>query len=185
MSIFNSKLNCIFIQVPRTASSSIAKIIGGQGHRSIIYFKRFFYGQSDLDFENTFKFGFVRDPYTRFVSCFSWYLENYPQKTDINDFALKLKEEYKTWEDDDLRALIFKPQWQFICNQYYQTQLDYVGRFENLKDDWKYIADKLGIIKKLSHENKSKNTHTLTSQSKEIIYELYEKDFLTFNYNRL
>lgn len=183
MSIYSSKLNTIFVQVPRTASSSMAELVGGQGHRDIIYFKRFFGGQSDLNFKDIFKFAFVRDPYTRFVSCFQWLQENYPEYKDINEFANILKKEYSKWPDDDLREIMYRPQHKFICNQYYTPQVDFVGRFENLKDDWGYVADKLGITKKLPHNNKSTiKKPTLTSQTKDLIREIYEKDFEVFGY---
>lgn len=185
MSILNTKLNTIFTHVPRVAGSSVSEILGGQGHKDIIYFKRFCIGQSDIDFNNLFKFAFVRDPYTRFVSGYRWYKENYEENKGINNFAIDLKKEYETWKEDDLRALIFKPQWQFICNQYYTPQVDFVGRYENLKDDWRYVADKLGIKDKLPHKNKSKkNDIYLTSKTKDIIYELYQKDFDTFDFKR-
>lgn len=177
MSIYNSRLNCCFIHVPRCAGSSIAEIIEGQGHKDIIYFKRFLIGQSDLNFEDIFKFAFVRNPYDRFISGYHWT----KSKIDINDYASQLAEKYETWKDNSLEELMFRPQWKYLCNQYKHIQVDFVGRFENLKDDWHTISKKLGIEEKLPHLNKSKSGK-LNSRGKSIIKELYKDDFKVFGY---
>lgn len=172
------------IHIPRVAGTSIETLIGGQGHKTVLYFKRFVIGQSDLKWDKIFKFAFVRNPYDKFISSYKWAVNNYDdwKKMDINDLAKDIREKYKTWEETDLKALMFKGQHRFICNQYYTPQVDFIGKFENLKDDWAYVAKKLGIKGKLPHLNKSKGKPKLTSQSKRLIAEIYEKDFETFEY---
>lgn len=186
MSIYNNKLNCIFIHLPRTAGTSIESIIGGQGHKDIIYFKRFAIGQSDLEWKKIFKFAFVRNPYDRFISCYKWARGNVEgwETIDINDLAENIVSKYETWDKESLESLMFKEQWRYICNQYYIPQIDFIGRYENLEDDWTYIAKKLGIERKLPHLNKgTKVDHVLTSKTRDIIREIYLKDFETFGYN--
>jgi hypothetical protein len=182
MSFYNHNLNSVFVHVPRVAGSSIEQVFGGLGHKDIIYFKRFMVGQTDLDFYDAFKFAFVRNPYERFVSGYYWT----ELKTDINEYASQLAEMYEEWKDDSLEEIIFRPQWKFICNQYKQIQVDFVGRYESLKDDWFTVANKLGLDIKLPHLNKSKRSGSwekeLNSQSKGIIANLYKDDFEVFGY---
>jgi len=187
MSVFNYQLNTVFIHVPRCAGSSLETILGGQGHKDIIYFKRFFEGQCEgLKFEDLFKFSFVRNPYDRFISCYMWYVDNSGDKMGINDFSQKLSEIYNSWELDSLNELVFRPQWKFICNQYKEIQVDFVGRVENIKDDWNTVRNTLHIDIDLPHINKSKvsdkSKNILDSQSKSIIANLYKDDFALFGY---
>jgi hypothetical protein len=102
---------------------------------------------------------------------------------DINDLADSLKDKYRKWDMENLKSLMFREQWRFICNLYYKPQVDFIGRFENLKDDWSYVAKKLNLVNKLPYLNKSdKENPIMTSRTKDIIKEIYQKDFKTFGY---
>lgn len=186
MSLYNHNLKTIFIHIPRTAGTSMEKLVGGQGHKDIIYFKRFMYGQTEgLDFDKIFKFSFVRHPFDRFISSY-FHDEVQNQDMEINDFVSVLAESYREWPEDSIIQLLFKPQWKFLCNQYQDIQVDFVGKFEHLATDWKYVAKKIGVKNKLPHENASKRKKGwekyLTSQSQAILAELYELDFRVFGY---
>lgn len=177
MSVLNFKYNCIFIAVPRTASSSMAQLLGKSGHEDIMYYKTFLnYLSEGIEFEDLFKFAFVRNPYTRFISCFN----NLDSKENINKFTLNLKNWWYT--KDKYKQLLFKPQWRYLRSWGYDNQMDYIGRFENLKDDWKTVCRRLNIEYKLPHLAKSNKKHKLNKESKEIVKRIYLKDFEIYNY---
>ena len=90
--------------------------------------------------------------------------------------------------------------------------MDFVGRFENLEEDFRYVQKKLNLLHaSLKHHNKSKpskgiirkiriigkiikdysawpylssskSNNTLSHEAKNLILKYYIKDFETFNY---
>ena len=64
--------------------------------------------------------------------------------------------------------------------------MDFIGRFENLDNDFMYVASKLGINRKLKKTNKSirnKNYKSYYSrETKEIVNKVYQKDICLFKY---
>ena len=65
--------------------------------------------------------------------------------------------------------------------------IDFVGRFENLQNDFDYACEKIGIPKKkLPHMVKSENrkhyTEYYNEKTKSIIANKYAKDIEYFNY---
>ena len=61
-------------------------------------------------------------------------------------------------------------------------QLDFLGRFEDFNEDFKKVAQELNVeLKQVPHLNSTKKKEvTLTSEQKNRIKKIYEKDFLTF-----
>jgi hypothetical protein len=73
-----------------------------------------------------------------------------------------------------------------LCDERGNIDVDFVGKFENLKDDFKRVC-KCGGIKsaELSRHNKSTHNHYTKYYDEEminIISELYEKDISLFGY---
>jgi hypothetical protein len=79
----------------------------------------------------------------------------------------------------------FKPQYKFLIDENHEVPIDFVGRYENLEEDYAYIAKKLELKTALSQINVSRtppgNT-ILSSQSKDVISRVYRKDFELFGY---
>ena len=148
MSVYNFDLNCIYIHVPRTAGASMETLFGLSGHKDIMFYKTFFkHLSTGIEFEDVFKFAFVRNPYDRFVSAFN----HLKIKGDINKFTKDLHNWY--YIKDKYTNLLFRPQWRFITNWGYDNQMDFVGKYENLKDDWKTICNRLEVDHQLPHLN--------------------------------
>jgi hypothetical protein len=66
-----------------------------------------------------------------------------------------------------------------------EVPIDFIGRYETLKDDYMYIAEKLKLETALSQINVSSTPPgniILSSQSKDVISRVYKKDFELFGY---
>ena len=107
--------------------------------------------------------------------------ENIPKGLSFEKFVLSLTPE----RIGLARPRHLNPQINFSLDM---TCLDFVGRFENLQEDFSLICEKTGIpYEPLPHKNKSKSRNYRDYYNKETaehVYHLYKKDFETFNYSR-
>ena len=134
-----------------------------------------------LDFENYFKFVFVRNPWERVCSDY-YYIRNnksHPAhvKTvnakDLNEFISK-------------GIYVLRPQCDFIFDDSNNQLVDFIGRYENLEQDFNYILEKLKINVQLKRFNSNyyrSHKEILNKESIELIYERYKEDISIFKYN--
>ena len=147
--------------------------------------------------EKYFKFTFVRNPYTHALSEWMfddklWSIINDNKPLNKNKFTKKKFTQF-------LKNL--KKQKGNKNNYYYEMfpfnkiytidgklAVDFVGRFETLRKDIKKIQKKLKLPKEkfgLSHTKKNTNKNHLkfyTEESRELVKELWSKEFELFNY---
>jgi chondroitin 4-sulfotransferase 11 len=132
---------------------------------------------TDWVYNNYFKFGFVRNPFDKLVSAYAytlnWYLENEPNSSYC-------PKDFKTW----VKTLDVNDKYG---NQYpYVEGCDFIGRFENLENDFKRICDRIGIpMQKLPHHNKTDHKHYTEyydDETRQIVAEKYAKDIEYFGY---
>lgn len=188
---------CIFIHIPKAGGVSVSKALFGArsgGHSSITRYKKIFGIQT---FYNYYKFSFVRNPYTRLLSAFNYFKRGGYVEKD-REISAKYFEPFetlddfvKTWLD---KSNVWKithlvPQTHFITNRKGELEIDFLGRYENLSNDFKVVANHLRIRSELGHHNRSRETDSwidcYTPQSLEAVNELYKKDFELLNYDRL
>lgn len=148
----------------------------GPGHATIHYWKK---QLSSKVFDNAFKFAFVRNPYTRFLSLYA----NPMGPDDFETFVNKLVPQ-KTVTPKERYTI---PQASFICDDNDNILVDFVGRFENLEKDWRKICVIIGIDNELPHIRTSSealdpNKNYWTSEAKKKIEEYYKRDFKIFGY---
>jgi len=82
-------------------------------------------------------------------------------------------------------CLVRDQQHHFICDKDKNLMVDFVGRFESIKDDWSYITSKLNIESELVHINKSNHKsyrEVYTDKTAEIVYNLFKEDIDMFGY---
>jgi hypothetical protein len=118
------------------------------------------------DFEEYFKFSFVRNPFTRILSEYRY--RNYFSHRSFKDFVLN-KLPKPGW-DDKYRHVM--PQYDMLHDRDGKLLVDFVGRFETLQQDFDQVCERLGISDStLPHVNKSdKKSRDLKRKLRNVVY---------------
>lgn len=185
---------CIFVHVPKTGGVSIAKSLFGNlggGHATVKEYETAF----QENYEQYFKFSFVRNPWDRIYSAFCflkdggfdigdkiWTQNNEKYLTSFETFILG-------WlSEESIKTKIhFLPQIYFLKNSFNKIDLDFIGRFEKLDEDFEAICSRLKTKEKLQHLNWSKrsvdyrNAYSVAMRKK--VHEIYNEDISLFKYN--
>ena len=187
------KSKTIFIHIPKTAGVSLAKAIFGdvsfEGHRS------FYFNSIALNIKNEkyFSFTFVRNPFDRLYSAYTFLQNGGMNPIDKLVFQTHLSE-FNDFEDFILnglnRKLIYKithliPQHEYLCDKKGSILVDFVGRFEHLERDILLLSTILSKDIKLSHHNYNKKLdyrEAYTSEMINKVNQIYQKDIDIFKY---
>lgn len=136
-------------------------------------------------YHNYFKFTFVRNPWSR---AYSWY------RNIIKDFTYLSR--YKipttcTFEDFVKNYLIYQPalrsQLYWLRDSNGLVPIDFIGKFENLEDDFlkiaNYIGLKDGLLPKIRYTGKSSfYKEAYNDHIKDIIWKRYKEEIEYFGY---
>lgn len=188
----------VFVQIPKTGGTSIADLLShnpmprgwdvvAKKYRQhftipeLIENKCLTIEQSDF----YFKFAFVRNPWDRLVSEYMYRKRVHSGKA----FHISLKEMLITKWTTRQRHLSIKqhirPQYEYVYDNDVQC-VDFVGRFENLQEDFNIICDKIGIPRQqLPHKNITEHKHYTEyydEETKSIVAKKYRKDIEYFGY---
>lgn len=204
--MISHKYKCIFIHIPRTAGTSIEKWICGKSwwviepetkHLTASQAKEIYKDYWD----DYFKFSFVRNPWDRMVSCLKF--KNYFKLNCSFRGVLKLRGYKKqfgyplTIENDyrfsNKKDLLNKSPKKYRENSVYlnilNEEIDFVGKFENLKEDVEYIKKKLKIKEDFNIDAKLDASsergdyrNYYNERTKKEIEELFQEDIDFFNY---
>lgn len=194
------KKKCIFVHIPKTAGTSIEQFLRDRGKNHLDFFgvhnNRSLQHLTAIElkkivpiYNTLYKFSMVRNPYDRLLSEYYW--TNIPNmghkygKTK-DQFLQKvinivINNKYFEHRDNDH----FIPQYNFVFNNN-ELIVDEVFQYEKLKDATNYLKKKLGININFPYLNKTSATKKdqWTDKQKEIIYKLYNKDFIIFRYDK-
>lgn len=138
------------------------------------------------NFQNYFKFAFVRNPFDWHVSQYMYH----KQKTNafFHDVFKNMGfHEYVDWaikEENIVKANA--SQKVFLSDENGNILVDFVGKFENLESDFNYITKKLGIGAELPKVNPSKRVDDYkTYYNEELIEKIstaFKDDIEYFDY---
>ena len=178
--VISDKLKFLYIKIPKTGGETIFMQL--EEHIVTDYINR---GRGNHEkisevfekhphVENYFKFCFVRNPFDLAVSRY-FYLTQTEKETRFKSF--------KEW----CKKKQFFPKLQFdLISIDGEIKTDFIGRFENLQQDFDIICDKIGIPQQqLPHKNKTKHKHYTeyyNDETRSIVAEIYAKDIETFGY---
>tara|TARA_Y100000034_G_scaffold53205_1_gene65289 strand:- start:1840 stop:2511 length:672 start_codon:yes stop_codon:yes gene_type:complete len=195
----------IFMKQPRSAGTaiwghtlkpyirSIGEWSGGQGCNNIDdKSKNWFKKITDEEIKNEyFIFTFVRNPFSRVVSCWGEGKRNVRGMKCSSNFEFFIKNELWREDRDDFKgfhnAHLIPAN---IHSEYDDGELftNYVGKIENIEEDWKTLCDIIYLpYSKLPHvysghsvEESYKNFYT--SELTEIVSNYYKRDLELFGY---
>lgn len=157
---------------------------------------------SQQEFDEYFKFSFVRNPWARIVSEYRY--RNYFKYKSFKDFVMNKMPE-PSFKDDYRHVM---PQYDMLYDEGGDCLVDFVGRFESLQADFDTVCEKLGFeestlpfinssdklsrklrrkIKSLLYrngeENKKHYTEFYDDEVKEVVAKYYQKDIEVFGYS--
>jgi len=188
----------VFIHIPKVGGMSVNSVLNKLGFRkytlNVDYAHhakncdrgRYKQIQSEYndDLSNYFKFTFIRNPWDRFVSIYHYLLNTtfcFKDKIDINEFARTIfltKNNHCKWH--------CLPQYFHLLDEYNNLNIDFIGRFENLQQDFNFVCDKIRTPQQqLPHENATNHKHYTEyydDETKQIVSEKYAKDIEYFGY---
>ena len=188
LSLFIEK-KCVFFHIPKTAGISISNSLFGDvkwGHRSVNFYKSY-YGEKI--FNSLYKFCFVRNPYDRLFSAYSFLKQGGINNQDL-EFSNSYLQEFASFDEFVLKGLEkeeimnwvhFKPQYTFVCDENDNIVMDFIGKMENLKADFNTVCKHLNIESELQELNMSSaKKNEFSEEVKAMIKLKYQKDFNLF-----
>lgn len=147
-------------------------------------------------YKNHFKVAFVRNPYDRLVSCYiNKVLFPYRETRFIRDIpGMKKEMSFKEFVKiicslpDSKADRHVKSQYCFLTDKQGKLLPDFIGKFEDLKEDFEKACKKAGIKNppKLPHKNPSKRKGNYKDyydkETRRLVQKRYKKDFELFDY---
>lgn len=185
----------IFIHIPKTAGSSIVSLLNFSiGHIPAVRF----WAYDKRKFEEAWKVAFVRNPWDRMASVFKymkhigtkagsenaeWSAENIVHFENFETFVLSLKK--KSFRNKILNFQLTRPQLDWIrIPGHSNHSMDFLGRFETLKEDINLLSETLNVSPNIEHKRKSPG-HIITAYTPEmtgIVGDLYYEDIKKLGY---
>jgi hypothetical protein len=159
------KTKSIFVHIPKSAGISICKGLyqnHGGGHTTLSEYISVF---NKDEFDSFFKFTFVRNPWDRLYSAYT-FLKNGGMNDSDREWAEKNLigvDDFESFVIDWLNEksiysyIHFYPQCYFITiPETNDLLVDYIGYYENLSEDLEYVSRRLKINLVLEHNNQTK-----------------------------
>lgn len=206
LSMLHRNPNFIFLHINKTAGVSIATSLTGSSksavHRSALFYKNRYPKES----KEFFKFTVVRNPWAKEISDYYFHLSrpsSHVRKQNLNfeqyidsyftpsyRFFLPA-EETVTQESENWYWRRHQLDWISVNGKIW---VDYILRFENLKNDFKSLCGKLNIPKRsLIHthktaytgkrkQNRKAYTELYTDRSRKLVEQFYRKDIEYFGF---
>lgn len=185
MSSVDYEKKSVFVHIPQTGGSFMEQIVGGLGHSSLYDLST----QHDLD--GYFKWCFVRNPFDR-IAAFYFNIRNtagtegliMSKHKSFESFILNLDEyfpkdyNYKTKQPESQVYHLIPMNYFMVSDDY---RVDFIGMYENMKEDWEYIRTKLDIQQELRlspvHNTKFLHRDLYTTEMEDVLRRLYVDDF--------
>lgn len=147
-----------------------------------------YFDNNNLNINDYFKFSFVRNPWARRMSQYKYGRRmfkktnaEWTQKYDKLSFC-----EFIKMHCDCQLNWISKEAFPPSSKKKHEVAIDYIGRCENLQEDFNNVCDKIGIPhRQLPHSNKTKHKHYTEyygDETREIVAETTAKDIEYFGY---
>jgi hypothetical protein len=211
------QFKAIYFFIPKVACSSIRCAISDllglvpphpdnplrhPGNRDFPFVKK---DEISTKYRHYFKFCFVRNPWDRLVSCFfnkihtdtslnnKWFrngvANNFWKYGALFYGGMSFEKYIETVlnipdEDSDIHI---RSQHYFFCDKDGVILADFLGRFENIDEDFFYVCRKIGIKQEIELPHLLKTQHKdykayYNRRTREMVSRRYEKDIKLLNY---
>ena len=193
--MISHKYKFIFVHIPSTGGTSIQEvltpicdIVPATGYLPAHLTISQIYKQFEYDkLKDYFMFGVVRNPWDRMVSRYHYLKKIFPEnKFSFEEwlFGEVFRQNNKQYGSDNI---IKKTQQLFYLKHNNKVEANFIGRFENIQNDFDIITDMIGIDritlpKKNSTEHKPFEDY-YTEELINIVANLFKDDITYFNYN--
>ena len=184
---------CVFIHIPKAAGTSLTRTLFDSPSRHLHYTE--YQRTNPRKFQQYFKFTFVRNPYDRLFSAYTflkkgglneldrcWAEQNLTSFPDFESFVHGWVTPENIWS-----WVHFKPQHHWICDASLNLKVDSVGRFERMDEDVAIVQDRLSLpVAPLPKINVTDRPQALespyTAETRAIVAQVYQTDFDLFAY---
>lgn len=210
--VISHRLKYIFFHIPKTAGTSVRQILLSSNfqvdvigkwdgmdkvklknnplidwnlkqHSNVAEAKEYFEKYTDYNYDEYFKFAFIRNPWDRQVSKYEFYMQNVYYQTDASPVNAELAKRFRELPAKQFLMNIINTQHEFISEDNNVT-VDFMGKFETLYDDMKQIVNTIrpglpDLCWSLPHKNKTKRKdyrEYYDEESKQRIQEVCKKD---------
>jgi hypothetical protein len=156
-------------------------------------------------YKSYFKFTFTRNPWDRLLSAYrfvkaggmseadrAWGVEVLGRFSSFDDFVKRWLTTEKIANIGDgpgSTRIVFAPQYRFVCLRgSSKPEVDFIGSFENIDSDFRYVAKTIGVETPLNFLNVSNidnrsYAEEYSNESKAIVAEVYKTDIEMFGYD--
>lgn len=204
--MISHKYKCIFVHIPKCGGSSIESVLwpgerteadlwmgftskygnqyqsGGLQH---LFATNIVKAVGEDIYESYYKFSFIRNPWDRAVSQYSYMTE----RDDLREYiGMPEKCSFKKYLDliTHKEHVQWAPQYKFITDGNGELIVDFVGRLETIWRDFGVVANRIGLERyTLPHANKSARRATNSyydEESIEMVRYFYARDIALFGY---
>lgn len=178
--------NYVFIHINKNGGRSVEQALGSTYEHKTALQKIGELGQARWD--RKFTFGFVRNPWDRVVSQYAYRLQT--RQDGLGDEAISFEEWVRArysehTQADRGRALMFAPQHVWLEDPSGTVLVDFIGRFEQFEDDFRYVCEQIGRKASLPHANRSGRRDYrdyYTEETQAIIAAYFQGDIERYGY---
>lgn len=138
--------------------------------------------------ESTFTFTFVRNPFDRVVSMYAYHVVGKYKGMMVRRYPNLKTMTFEQYVDEFIEGqtiTLFLPQHVYITHPKSPKPIDFIGRFEHLADDFKALTEAVGSTAELPHQLRSKRSDYrsyYTPHTRAVVERVYERDLDEFDY---
>lgn len=135
-------------------------------------------------FDRFYKFGFVRNPWDWQVSQYSFIRQtpNHPEHDVV--IGMSGFRDFLEWKTEDFSRNDLQK--TLLTDENGELLVDFVGRFENLHEDFSRVADRLGLSVELPRRNVSRHRdyrEYYDAETAELVGRVFREDIEMFGYS--
>lgn len=213
--MISNKYNFIFFHLPKAAGTSIlaglkhnlgGSVVSNERNKKFVAFLKQKYKVlwpnhvqcsilkdylGEKEYQNQFKFAFVRNPWDRTVSLYHYTKQKesaiYKKRNVEMPLFTKNIMESKSFGDWVRNYNIAGPQYNFLTSRSGELLVDYIGKTESVQTDLSYVCGLLNIpnikINQLNTTNRKDYRHYYDTETIEIVAKKLKKDIEFFGYD--